>query len=365
VGRRANRRVRRGNQAADAKRWDEAARHYRAALAVDDGPADLHYRLGRVLEHQRNRIGAAHHYRAAIARDAQAVRPHYRLGQVLKDTGQWEGARAAHRRATQLGPSAPPALEGRRGTQLPYAERIELGLLPKSQYGYGLWRAARTAARLGVPRISVVELGVAGGRGLLALEAHVTDIESMFDVRVEVYGFDTGEGMLASDDYRDLPHHFAEGNYAMDEAALRSRLTRAQLILGDASVTFTERFDAGMAPLGFVSFDMDHYLPTAAVLARFGESADHARFLPRVPLYFDDVVGNRGQDYNEYTGELLAIAEFNGANDRVKVAEDRYFRALPLNLGWHHGCYTMHRFDHPQNDVYVHNAGPRALGLKS
>jgi hypothetical protein len=133
------------------------------------------------------------------------------------------------------------------------------------------------------------------------------------------------------------------------------------LILGDASETFGALFARGIAPLGFVSFDMDHYTPTAAVLAHLDERAEDTRFLPRLPLYFDDVVGKRGQDYNVYTGELLAIQEFNEVNKRVKIDEDRYFRSLPLNFEWHHGCYTMHRFDHPSYDVYV-KSGVDGLG---
>jgi peptide/nickel transport system permease protein len=63
----------------------------------------------------------------------------------------------------------------------------------------------------------------------------------------------------------------------MDEPALRARLSRAQLILGDASVTFADLFDDGIAPLGFVSFDMDHYTPTAAVLGHLGDGAGVVR----------------------------------------------------------------------------------------
>jgi hypothetical protein len=344
--------------------WGAAARCWREALSRDDRPAVWHFRLGRILERQGNHVGAALSYRAAIARDPRPARWHYRLGQVLRRTGEWEAARRAHREAERRGPTRTPRLKGRRGKQLPYIDRIELGVVRKPAYAYGLYRAARTASRLGIDRISAVELGVAGGRGLLTLEQHAADIERMLGVGVQVYGLDTGQGLLPPADHRDLPYHFAEGNYRMDEAELRRRLVRAELILGDASVTFSALFDGGIAPLGFVSFDMDHYTPTAAVLSRFGDAADHARFLPRMPLYFDDVVGKRGQDYNDHTGELLAIHEFNGANEQVKVAEDRYFRSLPLNFEWHHGCYLLHRFQHPRYAEYVNTSSSRSLSLR-
>jgi tetratricopeptide (TPR) repeat protein len=344
--------------------WGAAGRCWREALAHDDRRAEWHYRWGRVLERQGNVIGAAHAYRAAIARDPRPARWHYRLGQVLRKTGEWGAARQAHREAERRAGPRRASLNGRRGRQLPYLDRVELGVVRKPVYAYGLYRAARTASRLGIDRISAVELGVAGGRGLLALEQHAADIERMFDVQVRVYGFDTGEGLLPPADHRDLPYHFREGNYAMDEQALRDRLQRAELILGDATRTFPATFEGGMPTLGFVSFDMDHYSPTAAVLGMFGDAADHDRFLPRLPLYFDDVVGKRGQDYNEFTGELLAICEFNDGNHGVKIAEDRYFRSLPLNFEWHHGCYVLHRFEHPRYDVYVNTSSPRSLRLR-
>jgi tetratricopeptide (TPR) repeat protein len=343
--------------------WDAAAAAWHEALARDPRPAEWHFRCGRILEEQGNKIGAVHAYRAAIARDPRPARWHFRLGQVLRATGDWGPAAHAHRRAEALWSHRDPELRGVRGRQLPYVDRIELGIVRKPVYAYGLYRAARTASRLGVDHISAVELGVAGGKGLLALEAHASDIERMFDLKVDVYGLDTGQGLLTPEDHRDLPYHFAEGNYVMEEERLRARLTRAQLVLGDAAVTFAELFDGGLAPLGFVSFDMDHYTPTAAVLARMGDDSSHDRFLPRLPLYFDDVYGRRGQDYNRFTGELLAIREFNDANEQVKVDEDRYFRSVPLNYEWHHGCYILHRFEHPRYGDYVNTSSARTLRL--
>jgi hypothetical protein len=344
--------------------WGSAARCWREAIARDGRSAEWHFKWGRDLEHLGNHTGAAYAYKAAIARDPRPARWHFRLGQVLRRTGEWPAARAAHREAVRRGPEQAPTLKGRRGKQLPFLDAIELSVVRKPAYAYGLYRAASTASRLGIPSISAVELGVAGGRGLLALEQHARDLEQMFGVGIDVFGFDTGEGLLPPKDHRDLPYHFAEGNYSMDEAALRARLNRATLILGDASVKFPELFDRGMSPIGFISFDMDHYTPTSAVLQRFGDASIQERFLPRVPLYFDDVVGKRGQDYNDFTGELLAIHEFNRENEFVKIGEDRYFRSLPMNLEWHHGAYLMHRFEHPRYDEYISTSSPASLGLR-
>src|SRR6185503_11087279 len=81
--------------------------------------------------------------------------------------------------------------------------RMKWGILPEyPPYAYGVFFAAQLAAALGIERISALELGVAGGRGLLALERIAAAVERRFPVRIDVYGFDTGEGMPEAQDYR-------------------------------------------------------------------------------------------------------------------------------------------------------------------
>src|SRR3989442_47546 len=50
-----------------------------------------------------------------------------------------------------------------------------------------------TGKTLGYTRISVLEFGVAGGRGLLNLEYHAQPVESLLSIEIDVYGFDAGE----------------------------------------------------------------------------------------------------------------------------------------------------------------------------
>ena len=56
-----------------------------------------------------------------------------------------------------------------------------------------------------------IELGVAGGRGLLALEEASAEIGPFLGVKIDVVGFDSGEGIPAPIDYRDLPHSWNAG----------------------------------------------------------------------------------------------------------------------------------------------------------
>ena len=110
---------------------------------------------------------------------------------------------------------------------------------------------------------------------------------------------------------------------------------------------------------------MDYYSATAAVLKLMGDSSNNNLFLPRVSLYFDDVVGKVEQDYNEFTGELLAINEFNNNNTKIKISEDRFFRSLPLNFAWHHSTFTMHRFNSPKYNNFVSDHSPQTLSLNN
>ena len=233
------------------------------------------------------------------------------------------------------------------------AARVEWGVFPYPHYAYGVYWAAVTAARLKIPRISVVEFGVAGGRGLVALENVSEQIEREVGVGIDVVGFDSGAGMPAATDYRDLPHIWGPGFYKMDADKLRARLTRAELILGDVGATTTEwMLRPNRAPIGFVSFDLDYYSSTKAAFALFeGLSAAH---LPRVMCYFDDVSALPLGCMNEYVGELLAMREFNESHPDRKVAKIQQLRVhRPRWEVWQDSMYAFHDFAHPAYNTLV------------
>lgn len=363
MARRVSRIVKKARRLEVDERWAEASDLYRAAIAKEPGDARLWYRLGWTLQRQRAWIGAADAYRRAIALGVDSSRIHFRLGRVAERAGNPGEAREAYRHSEQRRRPS-PSVKGVSGRQLPYIHRLDLELMNKPSYAYILFRGARLAQQLGIERISALEFGVAGGNGLLAMEQHAADVEAMTGVGIDVVGFDTGEGLFAPKDHRDMPYVFAQGNYRIDVEALESRLQRARLVFGDAAETFPEYLASGAPPVGAVSFDMDLYSATTDVFASMRDGSDESRFLPRVPLYFDDVVGKGVQNYNDFTGELLAITDFNAANETTKVAEDRYFRTLPLNAAWHHCIYVMHRFKHPEYDTRLSKAGPGTLALR-
>jgi len=221
-------------------------------------------------------------------------------------------------------------------------------------YAYCVREACRLASRLGVPRISVAEFGVAGGSGLVALERHARRWSEIYDVGVDVYGFDTGHGLPAPTDYRDIPFHWQAGFYEMNVQALRRRLEHAQLILGDVNDTvnsFVKDFDP--APIGAVMYDMDLYSSTAAGLRLFDVHQSYR--MPRTFCYFDDIFGDDICLISDSTGERLAIAEFNNSHSTQTLSPAYHLQASTIDP-WHFKVYIAHDFQHRRYNEFVSRA---------
>ena len=253
-----------------------------------------------------------------------------------------------------------PALANR----LSLLNAIQLRQFRRPAYGYGMMRAAEMASRLGYKELSVIEFGVAGGNGLLAMEQAAQLIEARLPVRIRIWGFDLGSGLPSPIDYRDLPYHWQPSFYRMDVAALRQRLTRAELALGNVADTvpqFLSRSELIAAPLGFIAFDLDYYSSTKAAFSIF--DIDPPSILPRVFCYFDDIAGE-AECYSERTGVRLAIAEYNAAEEQRMIDRCHDFEALPIER-WQDKIYIRHDFSHPRYCDYVGKPGNQDITLSS
>jgi hypothetical protein len=191
----------------------------------------------------------------------------------------------------------------------------------------------------------VIEFGVAGGNGLLALERLADAVESIFPTSVDVLGFDTGAGLPKPADYRDMPNLWSEGWIKMDVSKLRSRLSRARLILGLVGQTVPEIVQSGIAPVGFVSFDVDFYSSTLDALKLF--DAGEQLLMPRIYCYFDDILGFT---FGDHVGERLAITDFNASHVTRKTSPIyglRYYvsKRYQDRHVWEK-MYMAHIFDH-------------------
>ena len=216
----------------------------------------------------------------------------------------------------------------------------------RTEYAYGTYHAALQAKSLGIESISVIEFGVAGGKSLLELEKIACMVEDLTKVKINVYGFDAGTGLPEPDDYRDLPFMWQKGFYQMNFEKLITRLSRAKLIIGDVGETSIKFFETNSPPpIGFISFDLDYYSSTKKAMQIF--NSNHQNFLPRVFCFFDDCIGSDWDIVCEYTGELLAINEFNKEHNDMKICKINGLRyKRKFDLLWTDEMYVLHSFNH-------------------
>lgn len=232
------------------------------------------------------------------------------------------------------------------------------------QYAYGVWQAATLAQQLNIAAITVAELGVAGGNGLLELERLGHRVSTEAGLSIRSAGFDLGSGMPEPVDYRDMPYIWQRGFFRMDEDLIRSRLTSADLVIGNIAQTGPTFMAAAPPPIGFLSFDLDYYSSTRSAMDALLNGAAE-RYLPRVFCYFDDTVGPHEELHSEFTGELLAIREFNEVHQQRKLGKINGLRyKLPTDEPWIEGMYVLHLFDHPRYNDYAFPTSDRQFPLE-
>jgi len=224
---------------------------------------------------------------------------------------------------------------------------MENGFRTRPEYLWPLLHSAHAARALGISRIAALEFGVAGGNGLLALERAAAAATELSGTHVEIFGFDSGTGMPPPADHRDAPWLIEPAYFKMDEAALRARLGKAQLVLGQVAETVPQWSRSDHPPVGFIAFDLDYYSSTMDAFQLLDGDAEW--LLPRVPCYFDDMFGH---GWTDFTGERAAIDEFNSSHGRRKIGKIHGLRfELPpeeFQQPWHEKLYLIHVFDHPR-----------------
>jgi hypothetical protein len=221
-------------------------------------------------------------------------------------------------------------------------------LLVRRQHAFGLLKAADEARARGLRQVTVVELGVASGTGLLNICELGVRITKETGVELRVVGFDTGEGMPPPADYRDHPELYKEGWFPMDREALeRSLPANAEIHFGPIAETmrsFVEQLGPE-APLGFATLDVDFYSSSKDALRLFDGRPD--AYLPCVTLYVDDL---SLPTHTRFAGELLAIREFNDEHELRKLdwdwnlANTRVFKRAE----WLTHMFKLHVLDHPE-----------------
>ena len=227
-----------------------------------------------------------------------------------------------------------------------YRAKVDFDLVVRQQYAFPILYAADAAKQYGYKAVTLVEFGVAGGAGLLNMCRIAERTRAATGIEFRVVGFDTGKGMPAPIDYRDLPESFQAGDFPMDVERLKRALPNfAELVIGDIADTVPEflRSPSVETPIGFVAVDVDYYSSAKKALRVLQGPAQC--YIPIVPVYLDDI-GVDGS--NPWTGELLAVGEFNRENDLRKIAPFTLLRSRRIfkNTQWIDRMFAAHIHDH-------------------
>ncbi len=233
-----------------------------------------------------------------------------------------------------------------------YRAKVDFDLVVRQQYAFPILYAADAAKRYGYKSVTVIEFGVAGGAGLLNMCRIAERTQRETGIEIRVVGFDTGKGMPNPIDYRDLPKSFQAGDFPMDEQRLREALPDfAELIIGDVAETIPQfcRSLSEHSPIGFVAVDVDYYSSAKKALEIL--KGGPQQYLPIVPVYLDDI-GVDGS--NPWTGELLAVDEFNTETALRKIAPFTLLRSQRIfkNTQWIDRMFAAHIHDHALRSIH-------------
>jgi len=228
-----------------------------------------------------------------------------------------------------------------------YTARLNANAVERPWYGWCLYNAAAEAKALGYKAVTAVEMGVAGGNGLVCLCKHRVEIQKSLGIEIVLAGFDTGAGLPTTQDARDLLYCWPSGSFEMDKPALERRIAgRAELVIGNVEQTVKTWNPRPDAPLGVAIFDLDLYSSTAAALPLLTRE----NVLPRVWCYLDDISGYPDNAYTDGIGVRAAVVDFNAKPERA-IMQDHIMQAHTFKgqipEGWHQQIYVYHRLGHP------------------
>jgi hypothetical protein len=228
--------------------------------------------------------------------------------------------------------------------------KIDFDLFERRPYAFGILSAADLASQKGIPKIAVIEFGVASGHGLMSMSRIASAVSKMTGIQLDVVGFDTGKGMPPAQDYRDHPEVYFEGDFAPDNIGflIASLPSNTRVVIGDVSETIPEFVRSYDGVIGFVSVDVDYYSSAKHCLNIFTEDAN--KYLPWSPVFFDDVLND---SHNPWCGEKLAIVEFNTQHPLRKIAPFNAIRnkRIMKSASWLPQMYCLHVLDHRLRSV--------------
>ena len=231
----------------------------------------------------------------------------------------------------------------------------------KPHYESILYEACLEAKKLGINQVSVIELGVAGGAGIVSLEKYKKKIEKVLDINIKIYGFDMGSGLPKIEADEDLPFLWRKGLYNIDKAALEKKVN-SKIFYGDVKNTVDDFIKINKNNICCIFFDLDLYTSTINFLNQIPKIKDH--LLPRVLCYFDDVYVFENY-INQFNGVFKAIDEFNKNFSEFKLGYSvDHFKNFKFPLA-RTSIYTLHSFKNRLYKKYISTDIESDLSLDS
>ena len=231
----------------------------------------------------------------------------------------------------------------------------------KPHYESILYEACLEAKKLGINQVSVIELGVAGGAGIVSLEKYKKKIEKVLDINIKIYGFDMGSGLPKIEADEDLPFLWRKGLYNIDKAALEKKIN-SKIFYGDVKNTVDDFVKINKNNICCIFFDLDLYTSTINFLNQIPKIKD--QLLPRVLCYFDDVYVFENY-INQFNGVFKAIDEFNKNFSEFKLGYSvDHFKNFKFPLA-RTSIYTLHSFKNHLYKKYISTDIESDLSLDS
>jgi len=220
----------------------------------------------------------------------------------------------------------------------------------KPHYESILYEGCLEAKKLGIKKVSALELGVAGGNGMVSLEKYKKKIQKVLDIEIDIYGFDTGYGLPKTENVNeDLPFFWRSDLYKIDKEALEKKIN-SKIFFGDVKDTVDDFIKTNKSKVSCIFFDLDLYTSTKNFVNQIPKLSDH--LLPRVLCYFDDVYVPENY-INQFNGVFKAIEEFNKSTEKFKlgysVDHHKNFK-FPLAKS---SIYTLHSFENELYKKYI------------
>lgn len=230
--------------------------------------------------------------------------------------------------------------------------KIEYDLILRHPHAFCIQEAADLAKRHGVPKLTVIEFGVANGAGFLNLCSIADKVGKETGVAFDIVGFDSGEGLPPARDYRDQPEKYFTGDFpVVDRQRLVSSLpSNGRIIFGEITGAMQGFVEQLTAPIGVICVDLDYYWSTRESLNVL--LLESTKYLSMVYMYFDDI---QDIDDSDFCGELRAIKEFNSdeSHPMRRIAPANFLNELRIfkRATWHKQIYLAHIFDHERRSI--------------